>query len=84
MLRGRHSHDIARVHAIYSLFAAVLLTGAVQGDIDSHVILARRRGADWYLAGIHAAEQAVEAGASVTVNIPGNGGLVATLRGAPP
>ena len=35
-------------------------TRLVQGDIDSHVILARRRGADWYLAGIHAAEQSVE------------------------
>lgn len=89
-------------------------TRLVQGDIDSHVILARRRGADWYLAGIHAAEQAVEysfdldflnegaheiswiaqdgpadsfrltvetveAGASVTVDLPANGGFVATL-----
>ena len=89
-------------------------TRLVQGDIDSHVILARRRGADWYLAGIHAAEQStdytfalnflnegtyeiswitqgedsdsfrvtvetVEAGASVTVNVPASGGFVATL-----
>ena len=89
-------------------------TRLVQGDIDSHVILARRRGADWYLAGIHAAEQSaeysfaldflnegtheiswiaqdgpadsfrltvetVEAGALVTVDLPANGGFVATL-----
>lgn len=89
-------------------------TRLVQGDIDSHVILARRRATDWYLAGIHAAEQSfeytfaldfldegsyeirwiiqddaadsfrltvetVEAGALVTVDIPGRGGFIATL-----
>lgn len=89
-------------------------TRLVQGDIDSHVILARRKGADWYLAGIHDAEQSVgytfaldflnegtyeirsivqdgpadsllltvetvEAGASLTVDLPANGGFVATL-----
>ena len=30
------------------------------GSIDSHVILARRKGADWYLGGIHAAGSPVE------------------------
>lgn len=32
----------------------------LRGDIDEHVILARRKGADWYLAGIHALEAAAE------------------------
>ena len=50
------------MHEIDSVFAAVLLTGVVQANIDSQVILARRRGADWQLAGIHAAEQAVGIG----------------------
>lgn len=89
-------------------------TRLVQGDIDSHVFLARRSGTNWYLAGIHATEQATEytfaldflnegtyeiswiaqdgpsdslrliaetaaAGDSVTVDIPANGGFVATL-----
>jgi hypothetical protein len=35
-------------------------TRLVQGDIESHVFLARRSGTEWYLAGIHAAEQAAE------------------------
>ena len=35
-------------------------TRLVQGDIETHVFLARRSGTQWYLAGIHAAEQASE------------------------
>lgn len=35
-------------------------TRLIEGDIDDHVILARRRGTDWYLAGIHAVESSVE------------------------
>ncbi|MFW2389706.1 MAG: glycoside hydrolase family 97 catalytic domain-containing protein [Polyangiales bacterium] len=35
-------------------------TRLVSGDIDEHVIVARRRGDDWYLAGIHAAEETKE------------------------
>jgi len=35
-------------------------TRLIQADIDDHVILARRRGSDWYLAGIHAAEAPIE------------------------
>jgi hypothetical protein len=35
-------------------------THLVQGRIDDHVILARRKGVDWYLGGIHAAEMPVE------------------------
>lgn len=89
-------------------------TRLVQGDIDSHVFLARRSGTNWYLAGIDATEQATEytfaldflnagtyeiswiapdgpadslrliaetaaAGDSVTVDLPANGGFVATL-----
>ncbi|MBW2717288.1 MAG: glycoside hydrolase family 97 catalytic domain-containing protein, partial [Deltaproteobacteria bacterium] len=89
-------------------------TRLIEGDIDERVILARRRGTDWYLAGIHAAEapieytfalgfldagtyelalieqgdtpdafersvQSVEAGASVTITLPANGGFVATV-----
>ena len=90
-------------------------TRLVQADIDSHVILARRRGNDWYLAGIQAGDASAEytfalnflaegtyeiswimqgepadsfqlieetlaAGDSVTVELPANGGFVATLR----
>jgi hypothetical protein len=89
-------------------------TRLVQGDIDDHVILARRSGTRWYVAGIHAAEsavehtfatdfldagsyelvlieqgetpdsfertaQAIDAGDSITVVLPLNGGFVATL-----
>ena len=35
-------------------------TRLVRGDIDDHVILARRSGRDWYLGGIHAVEEAIE------------------------
>ncbi len=35
-------------------------TRLIQGDIDDHVILARRSGSHWYLGGIHAAEAPVE------------------------
>jgi len=35
-------------------------TRLVTGEIDEHVIMARRRGDDWYLAGIHAAEEMKE------------------------
>lgn len=35
-------------------------TRLVSGDIDEHVVLARRKGRDWYLGGIHAAEAPVE------------------------
>jgi hypothetical protein len=35
-------------------------TRLVRGSIDDHVILARRKGADWYLGGIHAVEASVE------------------------
>jgi alpha-glucosidase len=35
-------------------------THLVAGSIDSHVILARRKGADWYLGGIHAAGSPVD------------------------
>ena len=35
-------------------------TRLVSGNIDDHVILARRKGVDWYLGGIHAVEASVE------------------------
>jgi alpha-glucosidase len=35
-------------------------TRLISGDIDDHVILARRSGNDWYLAGIHAIDAPVE------------------------
>jgi alpha-glucosidase len=35
-------------------------TRLIEGDIDDHVILARRRGTDWYMAGIHAAQSPAE------------------------
>lgn len=35
-------------------------TRLIGGDIDSHVILARRDGERWYLGGIHAADESVE------------------------
>jgi alpha-glucosidase len=35
-------------------------TRLVRGDIDDHVILARRKGGDWYLGGIHAVEAPTE------------------------
>lgn len=35
-------------------------TRLVRGSIDDHVILARRKGEDWYLGGIHAVEDSVE------------------------
>ena len=89
-------------------------TRLIEGDIDDHVILARRRGTTWYVAGVHAVEssvdytfaldfldagtyelalieqgdsadsfarstQSVEAGASVTITLPANGGFTATL-----
>jgi hypothetical protein len=89
-------------------------TRLIRGDIDDHVVLARRSGTRWYVAGIQAAESAAEhtfatdfldagsyelvlieqgqtedsfertaqeiqAGDSVTVVLPPNGGFVATL-----
>ncbi len=35
-------------------------TRLVSGDIDGHVILARRKGSTWYLGGIHAADAPVD------------------------
>jgi len=35
-------------------------THLIEGDIDDHVILARRRGTSWYLAGVHAVQAPVE------------------------
>ncbi|MBW2380113.1 MAG: glycoside hydrolase family 97 catalytic domain-containing protein [Deltaproteobacteria bacterium] len=35
-------------------------TQLIEGDIDDHVIVARRRGTEWYLGGIHAAEAPIE------------------------
>jgi alpha-glucosidase len=35
-------------------------TRLVRGSIDDHVILARRKGVDWYLGGIHAVDSSVE------------------------
>ncbi|MBW2214184.1 MAG: glycoside hydrolase family 97 C-terminal domain-containing protein, partial [Deltaproteobacteria bacterium] len=35
-------------------------TRLIEGDIDDHVIVARRRGTEWYLGGIHAAEAPIE------------------------
>jgi hypothetical protein len=35
-------------------------TRLIAGDIDDHVILARRNGVDWYLGGIHAVEAPTE------------------------
>lgn len=35
-------------------------TRLVQADIDSHAILARRRGSDWYLAGVQAGDATIE------------------------
>ena len=37
-----------------------LMANLLRGDIDDHVILARRSGANWYLAGIHAVESSVD------------------------
>jgi hypothetical protein len=89
-------------------------TRLIDGDLDDRVILARRSGARWYVAGIHAAQsavehtfvtdfldagtyelvlieqgetpdsfeqttQAIQAGDSITVMLPPNGGFVATL-----
>jgi hypothetical protein len=35
-------------------------TRLISGDIDDHAILARRKGDDWYLGGIHAADTSIE------------------------
>jgi len=35
-------------------------TRLISGDIDDHAILARRKGADWYLGGIHAVDATVQ------------------------
>ncbi len=35
-------------------------TQLIEGDLDDHVILARRRGTNWYVAGIHTAPAPVE------------------------
>jgi alpha-glucosidase len=90
-------------------------TRFIRGSIDDHVILARRKGADWYLGGIHALEanvqydfdldflepgvtyemamiqqgadetsfrlttRTVNAGDPLSVDLPPNGGFVASL-----
>ncbi|MGB5812124.1 MAG: glycoside hydrolase family 97 catalytic domain-containing protein [Polyangiales bacterium] len=59
-------------------------TRLVSADIDSHVILARRSGADWYVAGIHTGDARREYEFALEFLDAGRHGLTRIDQGAAP